>query len=131
MDISFNPKKGDLVNSLISDSEKAGNAVSSFLLLITSGFISLIYVLSAFAISPSFTLRILIIGLIIFISLKKFMGKRCIFGQLTSESNSEFQVVLDEHLDSLKLIKGTALTELSKRSISIATSKLARLSQIP
>lgn len=118
-------KRGKLVSAIVNDSEKAGNAVSSFLLLLSSLIIAIVYTSTAIIIAPAFTIGMLSTALIFFILFKKYISIGKDFGVLSSEANSNLQVVLNEHFDAMKLIKGTALFELSEQSIKNAAKTIA------
>ena len=118
-------KRGELVSAVVNDSEKAGNAIYSYLILISSFIISLVYTSTAIIIAPAFTIAMLSTALILFLLLKKTITRGTDFGKTSSESNSQLQVVLNEHFDAMKLIKGTALFDLSEGSVKNAAKRLA------
>ena len=118
-------KRGELVSAVVNDSEKAGNAVSSFLILISSIFISSVYTSAAMIIAPVFTIVMLSTGLILFLILKKTITMGTDFGKISSEASSGLQVALNEHFDAMKLIKGTALFDLSEQAVTNAAEGLA------
>jgi len=120
-------KRGELVSAVVNDSEKAGNAVYSYLILISSMIISLVYTSTAIIIAPAFTIAMLSTALILFLLLKKNITRGTDFGKTSSESNSQLQVVLNEHFDAMKLIKGTALFDLSEGLVKNAAKRLANV----
>lgn len=118
-------KRGKLVSAVVNDSEKAGNAIYSFLILISSIIISSVYTSAAMIIAPVFTIVMLSTGLILFLLLKKTITMGTDFGKISSEANSGLQVVLNEHFDAMKLIKGTALFDLSEQAVTNAAEGMA------
>ncbi|MAZ06896.1 MAG: hypothetical protein CMM99_00270 [Rickettsiales bacterium] len=118
-------KRGELVSAVVNDSEKAGNAIYSYLILISSFTISLVYTVTAIIIAPTFTIAMISVALVLFLLLKKTLKRGSDFGQISSEGNSQLQIVLNEHFDAMKLIKGTALFDLSENSVKNAAKRLA------
>tara|TARA_B100002052_G_scaffold267626_1_gene265689 strand:- start:10144 stop:11916 length:1773 start_codon:yes stop_codon:yes gene_type:complete len=118
-------KRGELVSAVVNDSEKAGNAIYSYLIFISSLTISSVYTVTAIIIAPTFTIAMISIALILFLLLKKTLKRGSDFGQISSEGNSQLQIVLNEHFDAMKLVKGTALFDLSENSVKNAAKRLA------
>ena len=117
-------KRGSLVSAVVNDSEKAGNSVYHFLMLLTSIVISMVYATTAFLIAPSFTVIMVLLAGLMFFTLKRLMSKGTGFGLITSEGNNLLQTVLNEHFDAMKLIKGSAFYEMSKQLIGNAAQVL-------
>jgi ABC-type multidrug transport system fused ATPase/permease subunit len=123
----YKEKKGNLINAIVVECDKAGNAIYQFMLLWTTLATTLVYLTAAVLISWEITGTLVMLGsLFVLVIKRKAKGGRQI-GEITSETNGIFQTLLNEHFDSVKLIKGSALEKFATILMHHGAQKLADL----
>ena len=111
-------KRGWLVSSVVNDSEKAGNSIYNLMQLLSFIVLSVVYVVTAFIIAPSFTIAMVVFAFFLSVVAKRLTSKGHNNGVTTAEGNSRLQAILNEHFDAMKLIKGSALYEMSVLAVN-------------
>lgn len=124
---SLRHKKGQLINSLRVECEKSSNAFYQYLQLLVNIAMMLVYTSTAILISWQFTSALLMASAFISIFMCKIIASGRHTGRTTSETNGEYQSLLDEHIGSLKLIKGSGMEQLSESLLVDKTKQLAEL----
>jgi ATP-binding cassette, subfamily C, bacterial len=120
-------RRGDLINAMVIESDKAGNAFYQYLLFLTGVSTTIVYAGAAFLISWQFTLALAGIGAALSLLLKGRISGGRELGTTTAETNSRYQGVLGESFDAAKLIKVRGLERNALGLMFEQASHLARL----
>jgi len=101
-------RNGDLINSVVTESQRLGGAFYQTGLLLTSLLHSIIYLSLATMLSGLTTLAVIAGGAILFLITRRLILRAYHIGKGISHENAELQVKLGEYIGSAKLLKATA-----------------------
>ena len=101
-------RNGDLINSVVTETQRLGGAFYQTGLLLTGVLHSLIYMALAAALSGLTTLGVIAGGALLFLITRPLIHRAYRIGAGISHENAELQVKLGEFAASAKLLKATA-----------------------
>ncbi len=123
----YGHKQGALINSIVTESIRAGNAFALLAQWLSGAFSCVLYLALALAVSPGLAILALAVGMISLYPLRFITRRAHRYGNLLTDSNEALQNELGEVFQSIKLIKGNAQEDLVKRRVLPEFEKSRRL----
>lgn len=111
-------KQGQLVNAITNETARLAGALYVLLQLVSTLVVALVYFLIAVVLSLPATLALLAFGLILFLGVRGIREKNHRIGISLSPLNAELNVLLNEFLGGVKLIKATATEGKAVRQVA-------------
>jgi ATP-binding cassette subfamily C protein len=120
-------KSGELVNTLISETNRISGAFYLIVQLVAAGVITLVYVLIAMLVAWQVTLALLFVGMGMFLLSSGLMNRGHRIGMEISRRSEDLQTLANEFLSGAKLIKASATEEMANARFSKIVNKLYKL----
>jgi ATP-binding cassette subfamily C protein len=120
-------KSGELVNTLISETNRISGAFYLTVQLVAAGVITLVYVLIAVLVAWKVTLALLFVGVVMFMLSRGLMNRGHRIGTEISRRSEDLQTSANEFLSGAKLVKASATEEIANERFSKIVSKLYKL----
>ena len=120
-------KSGELVNTIISETNRISGAFYLTVQLVAAGVITLVYVLIAMLVAWQITLALLFVGVAMFSLSRGLMNRGHRIGTEISRRSEDLQTLANEFLSGAKLIKASATEEMANERFSRIVSKLYKL----
>ena len=120
-------KSGELVNTLIGETNRLSGAFYLTVQLAAAGVITLVYVLIAMLVAWQITLALLFVGAGLFLFSRGLMNRGHRIGMEISRRSEDLQILANEFLSGAKLIKASATEEMANARFSKIVSKLYKL----
>lgn len=107
--LAFSRMRGsDLVVALTSHAERAGLAVSQFLIIASSSVVTAVFIALALRLSMQMTLVIFACGTALLLSLRRRTAAATVIGSSFTDAVKEFQAAVTDDLAGMKTIRGVA-----------------------
>lgn len=119
-------RNGDLINSVVTETQRLGGAFYQLGLLLTGLFHACIYSVVALLLSPSATCLVIAGGLLLFLITRPLVKRAHRLGLGISHENAELQVRLGEFVGSAKLLKATATEKEAVVKLKDIVTKLRK-----
>ena len=120
-------KSGELVNTLISETNRISGAFYLTVQLFAAGVITLVYVVIALFVAWQVTLALLFVGILLFLFSRGLMIRGRRIGTEISRRNEDLQTLANEFLSGAKLIKASATEEMANARFGKIVSQLYKL----
>ncbi|MFA7318061.1 MAG: ABC transporter ATP-binding protein [Sulfuricella sp.] len=117
-------KQGQLVNAITNETARLAGALYVLLQLVSTLVVALVYLLIAAVLSWLATLALIAFGLILFLGVRGIRAKNHRIGITLGPLNAELNVLLNEFLGGVKLIKATATEGKAIRQVACAVESL-------
>lgn len=123
-------KSGDLYNVLISQSQRAGDTLSSYGAALAAVITTVIYLIAAILISWNLSLLAAAYTVGIILALSVFLKFSRRLGRNTANTVGEISVEVNETIGGMKAIKASALEDQSSERFTGLTRRLARYASL-